>query len=326
MESKVRAVLSGLGACAALSLFLVGVPVFLVKLVGNPLPAAVPSWSSIAAAVEGGALPAGGLSSVLAVTVWIWWSQVAFSFAAEVWAASRGRTAPSLPLRAFGMQPIMVRLLAIVVAAAGSIGALVQPVVAATPSFAEIAVPMGAAVTAGEPSGETEPATPAGGAERPAAAAGSPSAPILGPPESAAGEVEPGAPAPVLGLPGESQREWLRPRPARVAGSATLARWDPVVHRAEARAAPVPAAGEAGPGWIVVKPGDSLWLLAEQHLGDPLRWRDIFEMNAGQLAGGGTLRDPNLIHPGWRLRLPLPNQLVSADPQGDPGGHSGRSG
>ena len=153
MESKVRAVLSGLGASAALGAFLVGVPVCLVTLVGNPLPATLPAWSSVAAAVEDGALPADALRSVLAVAVWIWWSQVALSCAAEAWAACRGRTARSLPLRAFGMQPIVVRLVAIVVAAAGSVGALAQPVLAATPSFAEIAVPMEAAPAAGEPSG-----------------------------------------------------------------------------------------------------------------------------------------------------------------------------
>ena len=317
MESKVRAVLSGLGASAALGAFPVGAPVCLVTLVGNPLPATLPAWSSVAAAVEDGALPADALRSVLAVAVWIWWSQVALSCAAEAWAACRGRTARSLPLRAFGMQPIVVRLVAIVVAAAGSVGALAQPVLAATPSFAEIAVPMEAAPAADEPSGETEPATPADGTERPVAAAGLPSAPILGLPEVAAGEVEPIAPAPVLGLPGGSQAGREQPRTTPSVENAVSARWDPVAaDRAVAPADQAPAAGLDESGWIVVKPGDSLWLLAEQHLGDALRWRDIFELNVGQLDGGGTLRDPNLIHPGWRLRLPLPEQMGSADPEG----------
>ena len=373
MESKVRTVLSGLGACAALGLFLIGVPICLVKLVGNPLPAGVPSWSSVIAAVEGGALPAGALSSVLAVAVWIWWSQAALSFAAEAWAALRGRTARALPLRALGMQPIMVRLVAIVLAAASTVGALVQPVVAATPSFAGIAVPIEVAAV-GSPSGEAGSATLAEATDHPAAVGGLPAAPVLGPPEDASREASPSAgaveaaprpevangpvamsaAAPVLGLPSEPQPESSPPALAAVAERATSARWDPVLApqdsaladeapgpvsevstlavdapavealvdeapapAEEVPAAPadeLPAAPVDDPGWIVVKPGDSLWGLAEQHLGDAHRWRDLFELNVGQLAGGGTLRDPNLIHPGWRLRLPPPDQSASVAP------------
>ena len=77
--------------------------------------------------------------------------------------------------------------------------------------------------------------------------------------------------------------------------------------------APQPVAAPSGQvGWVVVKPGDSLWLLAERHLGDALRWVDIYELNSGPLPEGGTLRDPNLIHPGWRLRLPPPGSPARA--------------
>ena len=85
---------------------------------------------------------------------------------------------------------------------------------------------------------------------------------------------------------------------------------------------PEDATEVGAPGWVVVKPGDSLWLLAETHLGDALRWEDIYELNSGPLPGGGTLRDPNLIHPGWRLRLPPTDSIGSADTAGcvpDPG-------
>ncbi|MDE0652390.1 MAG: LysM peptidoglycan-binding domain-containing protein [bacterium] len=315
MKSKVRAVLSGLGACGALGLFLVGVPVCLVVLVGNPLPATVPAWSSVVAVVEDGAVPAEVVGAVLAVAVWIWWSQVALSFAAEVLAASRGRTARALPLRGLGMQPIVVRLVAVVLAATGGVGALAQPVLASTPSFAEIAVPMASAT--GEPPGENGDEAPFGGTAPPVAVAGWPPAPTLGPPEVAVFAVESGLPVPVLRSPGESQPAWSRARLAPDPGSATSARWDPVIDsRLAAPAERAPAAGHDGAGWIIVKPGDSLWLLAEQHLGDALRWSDIFELNVGQLAGGGTLRDPNLIYPGWRLQLPQPDQPGFADPEG----------
>lgn len=50
---------------------------------------------------------------------------------------------------------------------------------------------------------------------------------------------------------------------------------------------------------------DTLWDIAERHLGDPFRWNEIFQINEGCLqSDGGCLRDPDVIHPGWRLQLP----------------------
>jgi hypothetical protein len=61
---------------------------------------------------------------------------------------------------------------------------------------------------------------------------------------------------------------------------------------------------EPGPTCLVT-PRDSLWRIAERHLGDGLRWRDIWSLNQGTLQPDGrTVRDPNLIRPGWVLRLP----------------------
>lgn len=54
-----------------------------------------------------------------------------------------------------------------------------------------------------------------------------------------------------------------------------------------------------------VQPRDTLWDIAEQHLGNPLRWREIWQLNAHQtMADGTTFTDPNLIRPGWQLTLP----------------------
>ena len=50
---------------------------------------------------------------------------------------------------------------------------------------------------------------------------------------------------------------------------------------------------------------DTLWDVAERHLGDPLRWQEIFQLNRGcPQADGGCLADPDVIHVGWQLRLP----------------------
>lgn len=48
----------------------------------------------------------------------------------------------------------------------------------------------------------------------------------------------------------------------------------------------------------VVKPGDSLSKIAQHHYGDPNAWHRIYEANKDRI------RDPDLIQPGWELRLP----------------------
>ena len=51
---------------------------------------------------------------------------------------------------------------------------------------------------------------------------------------------------------------------------------------------------------VVVRKGESLWLIAERELGDPERWPEIYELNRDQIA------NPDLIDAGWALRLPAP--------------------
>jgi LysM domain len=68
--------------------------------------------------------------------------------------------------------------------------------------------------------------------------------------------------------------------------------------QATARAATPPPTYE-------VQRRDTLWDIAERHLGDPFRWRDIFRLNEGRVQPDGRcLTDPDLIHAGWRLELP----------------------
>ena len=55
----------------------------------------------------------------------------------------------------------------------------------------------------------------------------------------------------------------------------------------------------------VVQERDSLWRIAEARLGDPLRWREIYDLNHAVVQpDGGRLTDATLLHPGWTLRLP----------------------
>jgi len=54
-----------------------------------------------------------------------------------------------------------------------------------------------------------------------------------------------------------------------------------------------------------VRPGDSLWRIAERELGSGFRWREIYRLNEGtRFSDGRSLTDPHLIYPGWVLELP----------------------
>ena len=71
-----------------------------------------------------------------------------------------------------------------------------------------------------------------------------------------------------------------------------------------------PAAGGAEPAGrdlvrYVVRQRETLWSIAGRHLGDPLRWEEIFDLNKGRpQPDGRRMEDVNWIYPGWVLRLP----------------------
>ncbi|OZM77259.1 LysM peptidoglycan-binding domain-containing protein [Pseudonocardia sp. MH-G8] len=54
-----------------------------------------------------------------------------------------------------------------------------------------------------------------------------------------------------------------------------------------------------------VQPRDTLWRIAEKTLGDPLRWREIYELNSGrEQPDGERLTEAALLRTGWLLELP----------------------
>ncbi|MDA8440180.1 MAG: LysM peptidoglycan-binding domain-containing protein [Propionibacterium sp.] len=57
---------------------------------------------------------------------------------------------------------------------------------------------------------------------------------------------------------------------------------------------------------ITVARGDTLWSLAERHLGNGARYTEIRDLNLGQpQPDGRTLTETHWIYPGWQLRLPF---------------------
>jgi DNA-binding SARP family transcriptional activator len=62
-----------------------------------------------------------------------------------------------------------------------------------------------------------------------------------------------------------------------------------------------------------VVPDDNLWHIAATHLGNPLRWRQIYQLNRGHRQHDGyALTDPNAIHTGWTLTLPIAHRAQPA--------------
>lgn len=69
----------------------------------------------------------------------------------------------------------------------------------------------------------------------------------------------------------------------------------------EPAAAPVPRPAKT----YAVQRGDTLWGIAETHLGDPERYHEIARLNYGRpQPDGRVLTDAHWIYPGWTLALP----------------------
>ena len=68
----------------------------------------------------------------------------------------------------------------------------------------------------------------------------------------------------------------------------------------------------------VVRADDTLWDLAQTHLGDPLRWREIYDLNRGRLQPDGRrLEDAGLLRPRWQLILPVAVPTAAAPERAD---------
>jgi hypothetical protein len=72
--------------------------------------------------------------------------------------------------------------------------------------------------------------------------------------------------------------------------------------------APVPI-----PPVVTVGRGDSPWSIAEQHLGDGLRWRELWDLNQGvPQPDGRAWTDPQTILVGWQIAMPSPDTTTQS--------------
>lgn len=100
------------------------------------------------------------------------------------------------------------------------------------------------------------------------------------------------------------------PRPAHSIAAQPRPSDRPVVARATPQAADTRQRQSGAEKIYIVKPPvgryhESLWEIAQNHLGDGRRYREIFELNKDRTQPDGTrLTIASLIRPGWVLRMP----------------------
>lgn len=67
---------------------------------------------------------------------------------------------------------------------------------------------------------------------------------------------------------------------------------------------------------VIVQPGDSLWKLAQIHLGAGTAWREIADLNHGRDMGGGVIATTATLQsglqPGWKILIPTTNQAANS--------------
>ena len=95
------------------------------------------------------------------------------------------------------------------------------------------------------------------------------------------------------------------PGPPGAAGLAAIAGWTNPDSASGIPTAAAPAHGRRVPPTVAVGRYDTLWRIAEEHLGDGRRWTEIYRLNADRPQTiGSRLTDPDTIVEGWTLFLP----------------------
>lgn len=294
-------VVRAVAAALALSAIVVGVPAALVAL-GSALPLGIsgpdPSW--ILRPDDGRLLIAG-----LLLVAWGCWAAMVLSVGAEVLAVVRRVPAPRLP----------------------GLGAL-QRLAAALVAAVTVSLASGApALAIGSPGGPAD----LGAIVASAAAAGHAAAadPLPATPptlDRGTAPAQPQGPASDVELPTvTTQRHdtlWMLAEQHLGAGEryVEIVSLNRDVPQADGRS--LGGDGRLYPGWVLslpadatvdsprparhlVVPGDTLWGIAAEELGDPTRYPEIAAATTGDLQPDGErLSDPDLIMPGWVVQLP----------------------
>ncbi|MGH9014008.1 MAG: LysM peptidoglycan-binding domain-containing protein [Acidimicrobiia bacterium] len=292
-----------------------GIPALLLALVGNPLPEHLPSGADFEAALTRGEISDATIFKAIACVAWLLWAQLLLTIGLEVTAGLKGRPAWRVPLGA-PTRFVATRLAAAILLVTGTLGTRSTSAHAAGlrpdhPPAVAFATP----TTPSAPAEEPSPPPPADG-------------PIYvverGDTLWSIAEVTLGDP---LRWRDIEALNVGRPQPdgsTLAPGGRLQVSWQLILPTGASVSLP---RAPTAPGSVTVEPGDTLWELAGEELGDPLRWPELYEHNKGPQPEGGVLSDPDLIMPGWQLDLPgaepatppaAETPLPPAPPQPDP--------
>jgi len=297
-------IIRGTAAFAVAAALGIGAPIGLIRAAGWPFPKTVPGWDAFTQPI-----PDELFVHILAIVCWLAWAQLMTCLIAEIVACLRGSPTPRLPASRTAQ-----RLAGWLVASFMALPVQAPQVATAAP----LRTPARYALTTTPTS-----VTAATAMTAPGALLDAPASPTMA--KHAVCTVGPrdtlwSIADRHLGDP----RRWPeiyelnRDRPQTVGGSLT----NPRRIRAgwtlrlpfDAQSTAIAAAGN-----VAVVPGDSLSAIAGRRLGDPGRWPEVFELNRGKpQPDGRSLLNPNVIRPGWVLRLTVERQAEAAPPAPEP--------
>lgn len=294
---------AGIGSLVLLVVLLVGIPVGLILLAGNPIPSFDELGRAVTMPDYGGSFLIGTL---LPIVAWIAWLTFAIGFVVELPAQIRGIEAPSIPFLSFQQQGAAVLIAAILVMFAG-VGMFGQApsASAAEPATGADAISASQTYDSVAPAAvvEINVATPA-----PVAISATPAPTYTVKDGDSLWRIA----EKYLGA-GDRYSEIAQLNYGVQQGdgfSLTQQRWLnagwvlTLPEDANTSTTTTPAAPKAEQE-VTVEKGDTLWGIAQEKLGDGARYTELVDATTAQVQPGGQhLTDPNLIYPGWTIDVP----------------------
>jgi LysM repeat protein/DNA-binding SARP family transcriptional activator len=312
--------LRGLLSLLTILMLLVGIPAALIVVRGNPLPGIGLNLHALASALtrpDDGSLFLGAVAWI----GWLAWASFALSIAVETVAQLRGLPSPHLP--ALGPQQRAASALIATIALLYTVPLLTAAPARGAEPTSHSPIPRPAS-TISAPHVVLPLATPT--AATTVAAAPEPRLPVYTVQagdslwQIAAEHLGDGARYPEIAALNYHRTQpdghtltadhWLRPG-WQLLLPATANRLPPATvspndgHPHTTNVAHLPqTTSDTETVTVTVAPGDTLWEVADDALGDGARYPEIAAASHGVQADGGHLTDPDLIQPGWELTVP----------------------